>query len=153
MSNTRRHVLWRWAATLLLFGTVPLDIASVNVPQALAHDKTSLLVALRGMGLTISSAGMVRQPFLAPVGEGFAINHVARDTIQVFEYHDAAAAARDTAKIRPDGSIPGITIDWIDQPHFYRAGRVVVIYPGTTAKVLAALQAVVGKPFAVGPKR
>jgi hypothetical protein len=131
----------------------PFAVGAPRHLAASACDKTSLLAALRGMGFTVSSAGVVRQPFLAPVGEGFAINHVARDTIQVFEYPDAAAATRDTAKIRPDGSIPGLAIDWIDQPHFYRAGRVVVIYPGTTAKVLAALQAVVGKPFAVGPKR
>jgi hypothetical protein len=150
MTNTRRQVLRRWAATLMLLSTVPLDMACINGPQALAHDKTSLLAALRGMGLTVSSAGMVRQPFLAPVGQGFAINHVARDTIQVFEYADSAAATRDTAKIRPDGSIPGLVIDWIGQPHFYRMGRLVVIYPGTTARVLAALRAVVGKPFAVG---
>ncbi len=160
MTSTRSRFQWQWAAVLLLVGGIllgaagtarsPLPVAAQGTTAV--KDQAGLIAALRKAGLAITAAGLVHEPFLAPTGQAFTVNHVKRDTIAVFTYPSAAAAARDTAKIRPDATIPGMAIDWIAQPHFYRSGRIIVIYPGANAKLLAVLRAVAGKPFAVGPK-
>lgn len=69
--------------------------------------------------------------------------------VNVFEYRDAAAAGRDAARVSPDGSSVGTTsIFWIGPPHFYRDGRLIVIYAGDAVAVLQPLEAVLGAPFA-----
>jgi hypothetical protein len=108
----------------------------------------SLLTALGQAGLTVTQAGAVQQPFLSVPGQAITANG---QTIQAFEYPDAAAAARDAAKIQPDGTIPNTSVMWGAQPHFYRADRLLVIYVGTDATVLAALTSALGAPFATGP--
>ncbi len=153
MVVTRTHLLWRWAATVLFVAPVLLVGAWKGAPQPLSSSKAALVSALRSAGLNVVFAGKVDEPFLHVRGEGYIINKKARDTILVFEYPSGAVAARDAAKIGPDGSVRTMMIDWIAQPHFYRAGRVIIIYPGTNVRLLAALQRAVGKPFAVGPAR
>jgi hypothetical protein len=153
MSIIRQHAMWQWTAVVLLFGAALVEGAWAASPRSPVHSKAGLLAALRSAGLSATSVGKVQQPFFSVPGQGFKINNQPLDTIQVFEYPSVTAAARDAAKIHPDGTVAGMAINWIAQPHFYRAERVIIIYPGTNAKLLAALQAAVGKPFAVGPRR
>jgi len=112
------------------------------------QDQPSLIDALRAAGLTVNPTGTVSQPFLA--GSGTVLN-VGGEDVQVYEYASSAAAQGDAAKIQPDGSVNGSIISWIAQPHFYNTGKIIVIYPGTNDQILAALEAALGKPFAVGP--
>jgi hypothetical protein len=70
-------------------------------------------------------------------------------TISVFEYGDATAARLEAARVSPYGSFVGNTsILWIGPPHFYRNGRLIVIYVGPSLEVLQPLEAVLGPPFA-----
>jgi hypothetical protein len=133
--------------------TAPLPPAATPVPPTTTGgggvtDLASLQTALTQAGLTVAPAGAVQQPFLSSGGQTLTANG---QSIQAFEYPDAAAADRDAAKIHPDGTIPNTSVMWGAQPHFYRAGRLLVIYVGTDATVLAALDHVVGPAFATGP--
>ncbi len=110
-------------------------------------DQPSLIDALRQAGHTVNPVGTIQQPFLSAPGNTVQVNN---ETIQVFEYESEAAASADAAKIPPDANIPGMMINWVAQPHFYRSGRIIVIYPGTDPTVLAALETALGEPFAVG---
>jgi hypothetical protein len=116
-------------------------------PGAQAQDKASLLDALRQGGMSVEAAGSLQQPFLSVPGESVKVNNA---DIQVFEYPDEAAVEGDASKITPDGHIRGASIGWMAQPHFYRSGRLLVIYLWTDPAMLAALESALGKPFATG---
>jgi hypothetical protein len=115
-------------------------------------DAASLTAALLACGLAIDSLGSVEQPFLKP-GSGTVLrlgggNLAQPADVQVFEYQSAERAAADAAQIGPDGNPPTMMIDWIAPPHFFRAGRVIVLYIGEDQSVVDLLTALLGSPFA-----
>ena len=110
-------------------------------------DKAGLVAALKLAGVNATSAGSVEQPFMSVPGEAF---NAGNEAMQVFEYADEAAVESDASKIKPDGTIDGSSVSWMAQPHFYRSGRIIVIYIGTDQTVLTALSAAIGQPFATG---
>jgi hypothetical protein len=76
---------------------------------------------------------------------------VQGDDVHVFEYRSAAEAEHDSAAVSPTGTPIGQSqISWMDTPHFYRRDRLIVLYVGHTAEVLASLRAIMGAPFAAG---
>lgn len=74
---------------------------------------------------------------------------VRNEDVQVFQYSNIAAAAAQAALVSPDGSTVGTSkFHWIGPPHFYRQGKLLVLYVGDNGKVLKALEAVLGRQFA-----
>jgi hypothetical protein len=127
----------------------PTGAATASATQTLATDLDSLVEALKPTFPDISVGDTpINQPFMSVPGYDVKLNG---ESLQVYEYPDEAARAKDSAKIGPEGEIPGFHVGWIDRPHFYKSGRIIVIYLGTDEKTLAALEAVLGEPFAVGP--
>lgn len=110
-------------------------------------DFKSLLTRLRAAGVHARVTGdEVEQPFFSVSGKMISI---AGADVQVFEYATTADAARAAAPVSPDGSsVGGSKPMWIGDPHFFRSGRVVVLYVGDDAKVLRALTRALGKQFA-----
>jgi hypothetical protein len=41
-------------------------------------------------------------------------------------------------------------VDWVEPPHFYRQGRLIVLYAGKDEAVLDPLEETLGEPFVVG---
>ncbi len=114
-------------------------------PSGSVSDYASLLASLKAAGLTVADAGMVEQPFFGVEGKIVKVNG---QDIQVFEYPDAATAASDAAQVAPDGGSVGTSmVTWMAPPHFYRSGRLIVLYVGCDATVLSALTAL-GPQFA-----
>lgn len=67
----------------------------------------------------------------------------------VFEYPDENAAAADQAKVSADGrSINGVSVPWGGPVHFFRSGRVIVVYEGSNDAILTKLRADAGDQFA-----
>jgi hypothetical protein len=57
----------------------------------------------------------------------------------------------DAELVSPDGSSVGTSmVTWIGTPHFYREGKLIVIYVGGSEGVLSVLEAVMGSQFANG---
>lgn len=110
------------------------------------RDQASLIDALRASGATVEIQGSVEQPFLSVSGTEVRVNTAA---VQVFEYADEPAAQTDAAQAADILAGKGTTmIDWVAAPHFYRAGRVLILYVGDDSATLALLRNVVGAPFA-----
>ena len=121
------------------------DVVSHGGPVS---DYVSLVEALRAAGATVEPAGEVSQPF--PSVEGQVIGVDGHD-VQVFEYADEAAADDDAALISPDGgSVSTSLITWIATPHFFRKGRLLVLYVGDDGDLVAALERALGPQFAGG---
>lgn len=109
-----------------------------------------LIKDLDGAGVEAARAGTITQPFLS--GDGHVLRAL-EETIQVFVYPDADAARREAGGISPDGSsIVGqgtaTMVTWVAAPHFFRRDRVIVLYVGEETTMLAALESVLGPPFA-----
>ena len=108
-------------------------------------DLVSLVDTLRAKGLTVEPAGSVSQPFFDVEG---SLLQVQGADVQVFEFADADAARAAMATIGPDGNPPTMMIDWVAAPHFYQAGRLIVLYIGDDAAVTQALNDALGAQVA-----
>lgn len=118
----------------------------VTPPAGAVTDYASLVSYLKAANLTVVSAGDISQPFFSVDGQVITVNG---GDVQVFEYLDAAAANAEAALISPSGSSIGTTMmTWIAPPHFYKSGRLIVLYLGTDATVLNALKGALGPQIA-----
>ena len=109
-----------------------------------------LLAALRGNGSTVDSAGTVSQPFFVPEGKVIAVDGYE---VQVFEFSNEGDAISAAETISADGSSIGTSmVLWVEAPHFYRSGKLIVLYVGEQDTLVGALAAVLGPQFA-GPER
>ena len=111
-----------------------------------AIDYASMVDGLRKAGAKVEAAGEVSQPFFAVKGKVIKVNG---SDVQVFEYADGAAAEADASFVSSDGSeVRRSKVSWIGPPHFYKKGKLIVLYVGDDAVVLKALDTVLGRQFA-----
>ena len=101
---------------------------------------------LRAAGATIAPAGNVSQPFFEPHGQVLTVNG---EDVQAFEFANAEEADTVAETVSRDGrSIGTNMIGWVAPPHFYKAGKLIVIYIGSDSDVINALQEALGSQFA-----
>jgi len=113
-------------------------------------DYANLIDNLRSAGAVVEPQGEASPDFLSAKRMIIIVNS---GDVQVYEYDDAAAADAEAAFISSDGSsirtATKITfVDWIAPPHFYKAGKLIVLYVGDSEAVLAVLERVLGPQFA-----
>ena len=69
--------------------------------------------------------------------------------MHVFEYADESATEADAALISPDGGSIGTSmVTWVAAPHFYKIGKLIVLYVGNDSAVIKVLESVLGPQFA-----
>ena len=113
-------------------------------------DYASLIDNLRKTGAIVYPGGEFPPDFLSAKRIIMSVNGYE---VCVWEYHDAASASAEAALISPDGfSLNTATksklVDWIAPPHFYKAGRLIVLYVGESKAVTVLLERVLGPQFA-----
>jgi hypothetical protein len=112
----------------------------------LVTDYVSLIDQLRAAGATVEPAGEVLQPFFSVKGQVIKVNG---EDVQVFEYTDAAAAEAEATSVSPDGGSVGTSmVTWVAAPHFYKTGRLIVLYVGDNQTTIVALETALGPQFA-----
>jgi hypothetical protein len=110
--------------------------------------RAELVGALEALGSTVEEAGEVDQPFF-DVDAG--IVQVDGQNVEVFEFPDEAARETAAGTIEPNASMIGSMIpEWVDVPHFWSAGRLIVLYVGQDQTVIDRLTSVLGQPIATG---
>ena len=82
------------------------------------------------------------------------------ERVETFEFASAeeadAAAAGVSASgtsivtIMPDGTRMASMVDWVTPPHFYKAGKLIVLYVACDVDVINLLQETMGPQFAGG---
>jgi hypothetical protein len=111
-------------------------------------DYPSLIKSLRALGAGAAAVGEVDQPFFSIRGRMIKVHG---EDVQVFQYLNAAAVDAEAAPLSHDGMAVGTRkIHWIGSPHFFKKGKLLVLYVGDNGKVLGSLEAVLGQRFA-GP--
>ena len=119
---------------------------SPSSQPGMVQDQASLISALKAAGATVETGNAITEPFFTPEGQTFKVNG---GDLQVFEYESAEAMAKEAALVAPDGGSVGTSmVDWMDTPHFYKAGRIIVLYVGSDQAALDLLNKVLGPQFA-----
>ncbi|HET9912856.1 MAG TPA: hypothetical protein VFQ13_13250 [Anaerolineales bacterium] len=137
---------------LVLVFAYSLSACAENIPitgptgTLSVEDQASLLAVLQAAGATIETGDPITQDFFSIEGQTVKLNGA---DLQVFEYADAAAMEQDASLVAPDGGSIGTSmVTWIDPPHFYKAGRIIVLYLGSDQAILDLLNKVLGPQFA-----
>ena len=122
---------------------------------------SALTAVLEGQGYQVEATALEPGGFLQ--GERRQLT-LTGDTEEIFLtvycYPSAAEAEADAAAVSPNGystryEYPDGTgtvtgAEWVDTPHFYRLGNLIVLYVGREAAALTTLEAVCGPSFAGG---
>jgi len=135
---------------LLLFAYVVSGCGNGATPSPtgapVVEDQSSLLTALQAAGATVNVGDSIMQDFFTPEGRVITVNGA---DIQVFEYESAEAMEGEASQVAPDGGSVGTSIMmWMDAPHFYKTGRIIVLYVGSDSAILDLLEQVIGPQFA-----
>lgn len=133
---------------ILIVSPVSFLNAHPSKSSARALSVSGVVRQLRSSGLSASSAGTIEQSFFTPKAR---VYRVEGDDMQVYEYKSIAAAAKEAARVAPDGSIGGSMPMWIAPPHFFHKDRVIALYLGSNPKVLGELIKTLGPQFAGRP--
>ncbi len=116
--------------------------------DGLASDYDSLVEKLQSAGAAVEEGDELLQPFFSVPAKVIKVNG---SDVQVFEYAEAASADEEAAQVSADGFSIGTTmLSWMDTPHFYKSGKLIVLYVGSDAEVLTTLEQALGPQFAGG---
>ncbi|MCH7843602.1 MAG: hypothetical protein IID01_12655 [Chloroflexi bacterium] len=95
--------------------------------------------------------------YFAPQGQVLTVNG---EDIQAFEFGSAeeadaaaggvSATGSSIVTTMADGTQKASMITWVEPPHFYKAGKLIVLYVGCDGDVIDALQETMGPQFAGG---
>lgn len=142
--NTRYLIL---VITILMLVAYSTGCAADN---GTGGDYANLIDNLRKAGAVVEPGGEVAPDFLSAKRRIISVND---SNVQVWDYDDAAAADAEAALISPDGfsvhtATKSKTVGWIAPPHFYKAGKLIVLYVGESEAVTVVLERVLGPQFA-----
>jgi hypothetical protein len=112
-------------------------------------DLARLIHEVRATGAAVNLLKeRISQPFFSVRGR---VIHLNSQAVWVFSYSNATSAKKDVVKISRDGMTIGHSKpSWMGTPHFYRQGRLIVLYLGDDSVVLDALTRVLGQQIAGG---
>ena len=126
----------------------PIRLALHEQPEQYASDYDSFLANLKSTRISVETGERVSQPFFTPQGQIIKLNG---EDVQVFEYVSKEEAFQEVMQVSADGGSVGTTmITWIDSPHFYQSGKIIVLYIGNTPELVEILIEVLGPQFAGG---
>ena len=133
-------------------------IAAIGTPLGpkVVTDYSTLLRYLRASGVSIREERQASwHLFYYAV---WTIVEVDGIPIQVFEFANIKDMEADASCVSPDGYFiekylgddrwSFATYEWIDIPHFYKAGRIIVTYIGNNYSMISLLENAFGKQFA-----
>jgi hypothetical protein len=136
----------RWVAVLGIAGLLA-GCGGGNGPT----NRQGLVGGLRGEGIDPQSP-QPEPPGVLEVPS--TVYTVPGGVLHVFTFSDDPAAKEAQARVQPDGymvrNTTGINqaIDWAAPPHWFRKGKEIAAYIGTSSEVTDALSEVAGPQFA-----
>lgn len=137
--------------TLIFVFAYGMSACAQSVPPAASsppavEDQATLLAALQAEGTKIEVGDLITQDFFSAASQTIKVNGA---DLQVFQYENAAAMEKDASQVAPDGTSIGTSKPlWAGAPHFYKAGRIIVLYLGNDQAILGLLDKLMGAQFA-----
>jgi len=148
-----------FAKVIILLLLNAIFIVGCSQQTSLIMDHNSLIEKLREAGATVELTGDALFPIISPKQRIFSVManriKVNGEYVTVLEYDDEATAEAETKYVSRDGydfvnksANIGMHIDWVDSPHFYQKGRIIVLYIGEYQSIIDLLASIMGPPFA-----
>jgi hypothetical protein len=122
------------------------DLDDLSMQIATVHDYDSFIDALEKKGITAESVEILEDSsFSVPT----LVISVNGENLQVYEFSSATEAQDAALLVSEDGTEIGTSIiRWMDTPHFYTQGNLIVLYVGHTQEMLDLLESLLDKQFA-----
>ncbi|HSL46502.1 MAG TPA: hypothetical protein VK897_23920 [Anaerolineales bacterium] len=131
---------------ILLAGALILAACGGQPASAHGYGTEEFLAELREKGVEAEKGDSVEQGFFSVIGTFVNFNG---ESVQVFEYDSAETMESDAVLVDAEGSSIGTSmVSWVATPHFYKKGRILVLYVGDNAEALETLESVLGPQFA-----
>lgn len=127
--------------------------AKATHPQSSSKTTASELVRLteklRSVGATVVvTKERVSQPFFSVPGR---VTNINGEAVQVFAYSTPSAADVDARRVSADGATIGTTKpSWMATPHFFKNGKLILLYVGGNQTIVDLFQKALGNQFAGG---
>ena len=120
-----------------------------SAAKAKSTELTQLTEKLRAQRATVAvTKEKVSQPFFSAPGRIFTVNGEA---LQVFEYATPSAVDVDASRVSADGTTIGTSKPtWMATPHFFKSGKLIVLYVGGNQTIVDLLRKTLGNQFAGG---
>lgn len=111
-------------------------------------DYASLVEAIESRGILVQHKEDISaesSAFSVPI----RVISVGGADVQVFEFKDESEAGASSLTVSGDGTEIGTSIiRWMDTPHFYKKGNLIVLYVGQNPETTNLLESLLGNQFA-----
>lgn len=130
----------------LLVAALVLTACGGQPASAQGFGTDEFIAALQEKGVEAEKGDSVEQAFFSVIGNYVNFNG---ESVQVFEYETAETMESDAVLVDADGGSIGTSmVSWVATPHFYKKGRILVLYVGDDAETVEVLESVLGSQFA-----
>lgn len=127
---------------------LPSSDEPITTFDGIVTDYTSLIDAIRSRGVLVQYIDEIpaeSSSFSIPI----KVISVGGSDIQVYEFQSESDAQESSLMISEDGTEIGTSIiRWIDTPHFYTKGKIIVLYVGQNPEITNLLESFLGTQFA-----
>jgi hypothetical protein len=133
---------WDEQKELFIQRETELDISD----QVFEYDYVSLMDAFEKNGINVNVVETLDDSsFFVPT----IVVKINDEMIQVYEFSSGIDTQNASELVSKDGTQIGSSIiRWIDEPHFYSKGKLIVQYIGHTPEILSLLESQLGNQFA-----
>ncbi|HWP78395.1 MAG: hypothetical protein AB1299_05910 [Thermoproteota archaeon] len=109
-------------------------------------DYSSLVEAIKSRGVLVEPVDELDD---SPFSTTTKVISVGGADVQVYEFHSESDAGTASLTVSEDGTEIGTSIiQWIDVPHFYTKGKIIVLYVGQNPEITNLLESLLGTQFA-----
>jgi hypothetical protein len=116
--------------------------------EGMATDYSSLVNAIQSRGVLVEHIDEIASEsssFSVPIH----VISVGGVDVQIYEFASESDAKAASLTVSEDGTEIGLSmIRWMDEPHFYTNGKIIVQYIGHNPEILSLLDSLLGNQFA-----
>lgn len=116
--------------------------------EGMATDYSSLVNAIKSRGVLVEHIDEIASEsssFSVPIH----VISVGGVDVQIYEFASESDAKTASLTVSEDGTEIGLSIiRWMDEPHFYTNGKLIVQYIGHNPEIMNLLESFLGKQFA-----
>jgi hypothetical protein len=116
--------------------------------EGMATDYSSLVNAIQSRGVLVEHIDEIaseNSSFSVPIH----VISVGGADVQIYEFASESDAKTASLTVSEDGTEIGLSIiRWMDEPHFYTNGKLIVQYIGHNPEIMNLLESFLGKQFA-----
>ncbi|HSA97950.1 MAG TPA: hypothetical protein VLF17_02615 [Candidatus Nitrosotenuis sp.] len=109
-------------------------------------DYSSLIDAIKARGVLVEPIDELEDSVFSVPAKTISVGGAV---VQVFEFQNEPDAQKSSLMISKDGTEIGTSmIRWMDTPHFYTKGKIIILYVGQNPEIKNLFESLLGQQFA-----